>query len=94
MLYKYPHYQGADRLHSPLKKGFIMRSLKLLAVAALISTLVAGPVLAQEAMTAETGTPAAETTAKDTAKTHKKAHHKKAHKKHTKATTESTTESK
>ena len=60
-----------------------MRSLKLLAAAAIIGSLVAGPVMAEEMMApADTATtaPAAEAT-KAPVKAHKKAHHKAAHKK-------------
>ena len=64
-----------------------MRSLKLLAAAAIIGSLVAGPVMAEEMMapadTAMTApaTDAVKAPAKTLTKAHKKAHHKAAHKK-------------
>lgn len=60
-----------------------MRSLKLLAAAAIIGSLVAGPVMAEEMMAPmdpATSAPAAEAGMKAPEKAHKKAHHKAAHK--------------
>jgi hypothetical protein len=63
-----------------------MRSMKLLVATALVAALVAGPVLAQDAMGGATpSTPASTDTVKPVKHTHKKHTGKKHHKKATTA---------
>lgn len=57
-----------------------MRSVKLLMAAAILSTLIAGPVLAQDAMMGDTMTETTMAPASDTAKVvSKSTHHAKKH---------------
>ena len=58
-----------------------MRSMKLLVATAIVAALVAGPVLAQDAMTGAAPAPATADTGKAPAKHHAKKHTGKKHKK-------------